>query len=201
MTQKTEVFVGKRIKELRTLQKLSLRTLSKKCGLSANTISLIERGENSATVSSLEKIANALNVSIDELFHKNPRKSIFHLKNQQGLKKTDINFEILSLGFGLDKRQIDPYFVTIFPDQDLPPKVISHPGQEFVYCISGELDYLIADQRFHLKEGDSVLFDAMHPHGWHNPNEDNAELILVIQSITDSNIARQNHITINSDLN
>jgi len=70
MVQGLEKLIVRRIKELRNIHNLSLRTPSERYGLSANAISLIERGENSATISSLDKISEALNISIDNLFHK-----------------------------------------------------------------------------------------------------------------------------------
>lgn len=60
--------VGQRIRRLREQRQLSLRALARLCGLSTNAISLIERGENSPTVSSLHALATALGVSITDFF-------------------------------------------------------------------------------------------------------------------------------------
>ena len=60
--------VGQQIRALREQQGLSLRALAERCGLSMNAISLIERGENSPTVSSLHLLALALNVPITAFF-------------------------------------------------------------------------------------------------------------------------------------
>ena len=194
MAQKTEKIIGQRIKELRTYQKLSLRNLADRCGLSANTISLIERGENSATISTLEKIAKGLNISIKDLFNQSINQSVFHLRNQQGLKIRQANLEFQSLGFGLQDRWLDPYFVTLFPEEKYKSKIISHPGQEFVYCLSGELEYIISNQVYDLKMGDSLLFDATHPHGWRKSNDKKVDLILILQSIGGNYSAQQLHI-------
>ncbi len=191
-----ETIVGKRIKELRQNQGLTLRSLADQSGLSANAISLIERGENSATISSLEKIANALCISVNELFHKGRFPSILHLKSDEGLKKKVANFEIQSLGFGLQNQLMDPYRVTVFPGEDTSSRVISHPGQEFIYCLSGEIEFFIGDQRFQLYCGDSLLFDALYPHGWCNPSDQKVDLLMIFQSLSDPHLARQRHIEI-----
>ena len=60
--------VGQRIRTIRERQGLSLRAVAERCGLSLNAISLIERGENSPTVSSLHHLATALNVPITRFF-------------------------------------------------------------------------------------------------------------------------------------
>ncbi len=51
MTKQAEPNVGQRIRTIRERQRLSLRALAERSGLSFNAISLIERGENSPTVS------------------------------------------------------------------------------------------------------------------------------------------------------
>ena len=57
-----KLVVGQCIRELRTKKSLSLRALAELSNLSTNAISLIERGDNSPTVSSLHSLATALNV-------------------------------------------------------------------------------------------------------------------------------------------
>ena len=60
--------IGKRIKKIRKQKKLSQDKLSKLADLSLNTIVNIEREKNTnPTVETLKKIANALNVTLDEL--------------------------------------------------------------------------------------------------------------------------------------
>ena len=61
--------VGLRLKELREARNISMRALATKSGLSANALSMIERGKTSPSVSTLYKLADALGVSIPEFFH------------------------------------------------------------------------------------------------------------------------------------
>jgi len=194
MVQNLEKIIGKRIKEHRSYQNLSLRMLSERCGLSANAISLIERGENSATISSLDKISEALNITIDDLFQENQKGSVFYLKNGQALKKKSYNFEVETLGFGFENQQIEPLRVTIYPSEDEPPRLISHSGQEFVYCLSGEIDYFVQERCYHLKAGDTLLFKASHSHGWGNPKNNKAVLLIMFQSLINPVSVRQRHI-------
>jgi transcriptional regulator with XRE-family HTH domain len=194
MVQNLEKIIGKRIKEHRSHQNLSLRTLAERCGLSANAISLIERGENSATISSLDKISEALNIPIDDLFKKNQKEFVFYLRSGEGLKKKSYNFEIETLGFGFEDQQIEPLRVTIYPSEDESPQLIFHPGQEFVYCLSGEIDFFIQGRCYHLAVGDSLLFDASHSHGWGNPLVEKAVLLIMFQSLIDPVSVRQRHI-------
>jgi transcriptional regulator with XRE-family HTH domain len=196
MDDSLELGIGKIIKNLRKSHELSMRDLAQKCGLSANAISLIERGENSPTISSLKRISEALGISISDLFENDPEQSIVHLKYAQGMKIKKSNFTSESLGYGLPNQRIEPYRITIAPGVDTSSKVISHPGQEFVYCISGEVNYFISTQSFNLCAGDSILFDAQYPHGWCNPRAEESELLLVFHSLENSHLAHQQHIRV-----
>jgi XRE family transcriptional regulator of biofilm formation len=60
--------LAKRVKEYRRQKGLTQQKLAEKTGLSFNTITKIEQGiGKSPTLDTLNKLADALNVSIDEL--------------------------------------------------------------------------------------------------------------------------------------
>jgi two-component system OmpR family response regulator len=61
-------FIGETIRGLRKARTLTLKQMSKRTGLSVSLLSQIERAESSASISSLYKIASALDVHIAELF-------------------------------------------------------------------------------------------------------------------------------------
>jgi DNA-binding NtrC family response regulator len=60
--------IGRSIRELRKARGLTLKQMSRRTKLSVSLLSQIERAESSASVSSLFKVATALDVSITELF-------------------------------------------------------------------------------------------------------------------------------------
>ncbi len=60
--------IGKNIRELRKTRGLTLKQMSRRTKLSVSLLSQIERAESSASVSSLFKVASALDVRITQLF-------------------------------------------------------------------------------------------------------------------------------------
>ncbi len=60
--------IGRTIRELRKARQLTLKQMSRRTQLSVSLLSQIERAESSASVSSLFKVATALDVRIIELF-------------------------------------------------------------------------------------------------------------------------------------
>lgn len=54
--------------DIRTRKKITLSKLAEKSGVSKSTIQRIESGETSPTITTLEKLAIALNVRISDLY-------------------------------------------------------------------------------------------------------------------------------------
>lgn len=62
--------VGERLKHCRMRKRLSQEQLAEKCGLHPTYIGQVERGEKNATIESIWKIANALELPLEVLFEK-----------------------------------------------------------------------------------------------------------------------------------
>jgi ribosome-binding protein aMBF1 (putative translation factor) len=63
-----QINIGKQIQKLRELKGLSQQDLAAKCNFEKSNMSRLEAGRVNPTISTLEKVANALNVSLVELF-------------------------------------------------------------------------------------------------------------------------------------
>lgn len=88
MSSGNKVF-GKRIKELRERKKLTQEKLAEKVGLDLQTISRIETGYYFTSFENLEKLADALDVTMADLFN------FGHVKPKEELIK-EINTELAS---------------------------------------------------------------------------------------------------------
>lgn len=67
MEEEVLILFGKKVRELRTVQKLSQAALAEKSGLHANYIGMVERGERNLSLVNIDKLAKALNVTLPEL--------------------------------------------------------------------------------------------------------------------------------------
>lgn len=190
--------VGQRIRVLREAQNLSLRALAERCGLSINAISRIERGENSPTVASLHLLATALNVPITEFFHGGVERSIVVVKRDQRIRSQQSGMDIESLGVGLHNQQLEPFLVTLQPGLGEDSEPITHGGQEFIYCVEGQIDYEIGSEVFTLMPGDSLLFEATQPHRFQNRSAQRALILMVFQTHEGKHGTSRNHLNTNS---
>ena len=66
--EKLLIEIGRNIRRRRKSQELTLKQMSRRTGLSVSLLSQIERAESSASVSSLFKLAQALDCRLTELF-------------------------------------------------------------------------------------------------------------------------------------
>ncbi len=71
MKQEILVLFGKNVRKIRIEQNLSQEQLSYKADLHRTYIGMIERAEKNITLVNIEKIANALNIKIQDLFNDN----------------------------------------------------------------------------------------------------------------------------------
>jgi transcriptional regulator with XRE-family HTH domain len=194
MDDKTEPNVGLRLRSIREKSGLSLRALAERCNLSINAISQIERGENSPTVSSLHRLATGLNVPITDFFQAETRQTMIMVRRDQGLRAQSNGVVMESLGIGLFNQQLEPFRMTIEPGIGNINDPISHSGQEFVHCLDGEVEYFVDDRVFRLRQGDSMLFDAMHRHAYHNISQNPTTILIIFQVSRDLDHVQKLHL-------
>lgn len=68
MSQTIQQKVGKRIVEIRTAKNISQQELAVKCNFEKSNMSRLEKGNSNATLSTLEKVCEALQINYVELF-------------------------------------------------------------------------------------------------------------------------------------
>ena len=176
-----ELSVGKRLRGLRTRQGFSLRALADCSGLNVNTLSLVENGKSSPSVSTLQQLALALEVPIATFFESEPveKQVVFtpvDLRPQAAFGSTQMQH----LGKDLAGSVVQPFVVTLKPGMGNGEQMIVHTGHEFVYCLNGSIHYQIEQDEFYLKAGDSLVFEAHLPHCWKNMGENTAQILLIL---------------------
>ena len=184
--QAISIDVGNRLRQLREARKVSMRTLATMSGLSANALSMIERGKTSPSVSTLYRIADALTVPVTDFFGPDEaRKRVVFLKVDQ---RTRLPF-IRGLWEGLGGEQftgrIMPFMLTLESGASSGPNSVVHTGHEFVFCLRGHLEYQVEGEVFDLETGDSLLFAAQLRHRWRNPGGVVTNALIVISDFSE----------------
>ena len=162
--------IGAQIRELRRHVHLSLADLAGAASISAGMLSKIENGQISASLATLQAVAGALNVPITALFSAfEERRDCSYVPADQGVvidrrgTKVGHIYQLLGHSLGGDV-VVEPYLITL-NEEAVPYTGFRHAGVEFIYMLSGEVIYRHADRTYHLKPGDSLLFDSGALHG------------------------------------
>lgn len=162
--------VGARLRELRESRNVSMRGLATASGLSANALSMIERGKTSPSVSTLYKLADALGVPITAFFGgENEKHQVIFVKSDQRVRVPFARGVWEGLGGERFTGRVEPFILTLESGASSGPHSMVHSGHEFVFCLRGQLDYQVESHHFHLEAGDSLLFAAQLQHRWRNP--------------------------------
>ncbi len=190
---KEKASLGERLRHLRTERRLSQRDLAQLAGISTNSISLIEREEISPSVSTLQSLAGALNIKISYFFDDEYTGDILLVKSQERPIIKGNGLMIEGVGKRLKGQEVEPFRVILEPHAMSGERQVVHPGQEFVCCQEGKLEYLIDGETYIVEKGDFLIFEATLPHIWRNPFDEQAVFILVIQTPNESRDPVQRH--------
>jgi transcriptional regulator with XRE-family HTH domain len=180
------VEVGATIRSIREQRGYSQRSLARRSGLSANAISRIERGESSPTVSTLHQLAAALKVPIVDFFVTGQQLATILVRREHRPSTRGEGVLIESLGSGLPDQMLEPFLMTLMPGTVSGADPISHAGEEFVYCLDGQVEYLVDEQWHRLEVGDSLLFQSQQSHLCRNSGTEKAVVFIVILAVEEA---------------
>jgi transcriptional regulator with XRE-family HTH domain len=178
--------IGARVKALRESSSLSLRDLAARSGVSAPMLSQVERGETSPTLSVAARIAAGLDLRLSQLLRLDEGGAVTIVgagqRRRGGNSRRGHRFEVLTSAepgqrAELSLHALAPGGVTGAPDD--PP--IHEPGaRETALVQSGSLVLVCDGQRYPLREGDCVTFDADLPHHFENAGNGEAAFLAVV---------------------
>lgn len=180
------VDVGTRLKELREQRNISMRSLATKSGLSANALSMIERGKTSPSVSTLYKLADALGISITAFFGTGTdKKQVIFLKSDERTRIPFARGVFEGLGGERFVGRVEPFMLTLESGASSGLHTMTHTGHEFVFCLRGELEYAVEKNIYRMSPGDSLLFAAQLRHKWKNPGKTVTNALVVLSGFAE----------------
>jgi transcriptional regulator with XRE-family HTH domain len=177
----TSVHVGQMIRMLRERRGLSQQTLAKQSSLSRNTLSLLERGLTSPTVSTLKRIAIALNVDINAFFGSYDDKSVIFTKSNHRPNMRLLHGSLADLAVGKHDQLVTPLVLRLKPGAR-SGSALTHEGQDFIYCLKGEVLYTVNGTAYVLHPGDSLFFDSELPHRFQSTAAEASELLIILST-------------------
>lgn len=177
----TTINVAQQIRILRERRNLTQRSLAEASGLSRNTLSLLERGQTSPTVSTLKRLATALGVDINAFFNPIDEERVIHTKSQKRPNLELSQGMMSDLGVGMHDQLVTPLILQLDPGARSGPP-LSHDGQDFVYCLSGEVLYNVNGKAYILEPGDSLFFEGNLLHRFQSTAAEKSEVLIILST-------------------
>ena len=176
------MFIGDTLKGLRQQKGLTLRDLASSTGLSIGFLSNLERDVNSPTITSLNKICNALGTNLVSLLQRSDQghdRVVKKLERQELFvsKKSKIRYQLLSEREG----QLKPMCITIEPGSGYGEAPLGHEGDEFGYILEGGIEMTVGGTTYLLEEGDSIYIESHIPHKYRNTGDSTCVSLWVVQ--------------------
>jgi len=183
--------LAERVRNLRKAQGLTLDRLAELSGVSRSMISLIEREETSPTAAVLDKLANALRVSLPALFS-SETEDAFALP----LARADTQQVWTDPESGYVRRHVSPpgfrspmelVEVTFPPGKsvsfDSPSRgVVCH---QLVWMLEGEMEVAVDGKPWRLRAGDCLAMVLNRPISFRNPTRKPARYAVALTAVSD----------------
>ena len=165
-----EKLIGTRIAEKRAGLGITLERLAAATGFSKGYLSKIENSRKVPPIGSLSRIAAALRTDITELLHTPAAAldgglSVVRAGERRPVVRggTAFGYDYVSLADNRRDKKMEPFLFT-FPSQIDKYVFFEHDGEEFMFVLSGRVEWQAGSRKLVLEPGDSIYFDARLPH-------------------------------------
>lgn len=180
VADQTMAEVGSRIRAMRSRQRLTLKDVAERTGVSVSMLSMLERGVATASIQTLVSVASALGVHMYDLFDKPNRSRVSpvtrledqaHVRTSHGAVRRVVHNDTSS-GVELAVNEYDP-------GGSSGPGLTHHDGREFGVLVSGSLRVDLDGESHVLRPGDAIAYASTRPHRISNNGDEVATTVWV----------------------
>ena len=165
--------IGRKIRALREEKGIQIATLAQEVDVGQPLLSQIESDIIPPTLATLLNIARVLKVSVDYFFvdsaslDKIEQTRVHERLSVANSRETDparLTYNYQALSYRLQGKQMEPFLVEFDSRIEEHPVPLSHAGEEFCYCLEGEIEFITDERRITLGPGDSLYYYSDVPH-------------------------------------
>lgn len=165
-----EEAIAHRLRELRRGSGMSLAEMAGRVKISKAMLSKIENAQISCSLTTLGRLAEALDVPVTSFFRgaDTHREAVFTRAGAGGrtvARGTRVGHDYTLLG-GLrgPHSRMEAHLVTLSERSEVFP-LFQHPGTELLYMLEGVMVYGHGEARYTMRPGDALQLDGEGPHG------------------------------------
>jgi transcriptional regulator with XRE-family HTH domain len=162
--------IGNRLRERRQELGLTVVEVSQRAGISKGMLSKLENAQVSPSLSTLAQLGQALSVPVTAFFRglDESHDAVFVPAGKgallsRGGARSKSRYEHLGILPGR-AAALEPVLAELTDQSEVLP-LFQHPGIEFIYVLSGSMEYSCGERRYVLGPGDALQFDGEVTHG------------------------------------
>ena len=164
--------IGKKLKELRLQNELTLGDLASRSELTKGFLSQVERNLTTPSIATLADIVEALGSNLSEFFHEEEEKQIVFSKQDFFVDEQE-DYQIEWVIPNAQKNQMEPIVLTLHP-HGKSQKMLSYQGEEFGYVLKGAITIVQGNKKYKVKAKETFYMsgDKSHPLYNHGNSEE-----------------------------
>ncbi|MBU3984935.1 MAG: XRE family transcriptional regulator [Proteobacteria bacterium] len=176
--------IGLNVRQARKKRGMTLDDIARRTNLSRGLLSKIENFRTLPSLAVLAAIARSLNIGMENIV-KNvgaetsaPHQLVRAHRRVPVKREKSRGFKYATLlARPLGKIGFESFVLTLAPGAKRKPA--STDGDEFIFMLRGEIQFVIGKETFRLSAGDAFYFDGHMPHVPLNPTTSTAELLVI----------------------
>ena len=176
--------LGAKIRNLRRQKKITLIELSKITGVAQATLSRMETGLMMGTVKNHQKIAEALGISLGQLYggidsrYERTRHQSASSDRKIFVKTDQMKCELLTQE--VTKKKITPLLITLASHGKSGVEQLERGVEKLLFMLEGTVVVKLEDKEHTLNPYDTLYFDASIPHQLSNPGGRQAKIFCAV---------------------
>ncbi len=169
--------IGKKLKELRLVNELTLTDLASRCELTKGFLSQVEHNLTTPSIATLEDILEALGTNLSEFFREEEEKQIVFTAQDFFVDERE-DYTIEWVIPNAQKNEMEPILLTLHPHKKSHIQS-SHRGEEFGYVLKGTVTLVQGNKKYKLKAQETFYLEGTKSHYLYNHGNSEAKVLWV----------------------
>lgn len=167
---KLNLKIGERLKEIRSVRKMTLDDAANITGVSKPMLGQIERGQSIPTITVLWKIATGLKVPLSSFLEEQQAEfSIVDRQEKEMISEDEGRMRAYPI-FAYDPiRNVEVFYIEFDQECHHPSDKHNAGVEEYIFVMKGKLQLVLKGQEVIVGEKQAIRFRADIPHEYNNP--------------------------------
>lgn len=178
--------MGQKIRALRKQAGFSLKELARKSGLGLGTLSRMENGKAGHTVTTHQKLCEALGISLAELYQDTRpvgAETVEPIGDEAETFTYDEKASAVLLARQVLQKNMLPQLIILQPRGKTHQEQTKLGCEKFLFVLRGRLEVRVGEQTYRLNPNGSLYFKASMPHQLLNTGKEIAKCLSITSPV------------------